>query len=137
MRVQTLSIAIFVRAAANVVGVVEQVRNAGYCGDKIKKFACLQIQIEFAECRGNFAHVHAHGLAAYLSHLVEGIAILKAWKVIENAPAECRRETVVNDHVTKRLRVAKRVGQRVSLRENFWADKIHWQAHADDRGIIL
>ena len=110
VRGEALPIAIFVRAAADVIFIVEQVGNTGHFRHIAEKLRCLQESVEFAIGRRQVAHAHAHCLAADFSHFIECETVIEAWEIVEDALAEGRIEEIINDDVAKQTRILELSG---------------------------
>ena len=98
MRFQGLAVAIVVRAPAEVVRVVEQVRDAGYPGKLCQEFLALDNVIQSGISTAERANSFAYGLVSHLSILVDGMGRIEFRKFRAQARRDsCLQEVIDHD----------------------------------------
>ncbi len=125
VHVQALPVAVLVRPAADVVGVVQQVVDAGHARDEAEELRRLQVGVQRAVAVGQLAHVHAHGLAADFAHLVERVPFLEIREFVQQAPAERAIEEVRDRDVTEGQGSTETLGELVGSRHHGRIDARH------------
>ena len=88
VRIEILPVQVFVRAAAKVLRIVEQVRNAGDASHELQERPVAQQPVQTRVCRSQLRQVCIHCFPALLTELVARLFSIESRKLRHQLPAE-------------------------------------------------
>ena len=103
VNVEVLPVAVLVRATAEVVGIVEQARDAGDGFDFRKESGRLDELIELPVGRPDLRELFDDGFGPDESHFVEGLLWVEGGELFEEGGTEVIGEELVDDDVAEGL----------------------------------
>lgn len=103
MKVQFLTVEVLVRAAPDVIGIIDQVLDARDPSDKREESTILHQLIETAVSGADLREVRENGLAPNSTMLIGGVLIVERREFDHQLLAEGWIEKRINDNMPERL----------------------------------
>lgn len=101
VRLETLAMPVFMRAAAQIERVVDQSFNPGDRADEIEEFACLDDLVQVSIGVSKPTDAIDSRFAAWPTVIPDVVALLKIGELLEQCLRERRGQKAVDDHMAK------------------------------------
>ena len=101
VRVEVLSVAIFMGSAADVVRVVAKIGHAGHAAQQREEFVRPNQAVQLGVGRSDAGKLFLDRLAPDLAHLVARILVVKGWKFLRQTLVERLGKEIIEHQVGK------------------------------------
>lgn len=116
VQIQILAETIFVRAAAEVVRIINQIRNAGHSAQPNREISCSESLHPMSRMARQAWNVFMNRLVTPLAVFVQGCDFIEWSKFSQQFLAKGLVEEIINNDMTKRLGVCVAISQFVRAR---------------------